>query len=424
MPVARPTSLLAVLIAVVLAVLAVLASPPSLSAPAQAASTTSAAHPYSDPSWFPLRKPARVGCALSGCGTAADHGYWAVDLLGAKGDPVHAAGAGIAHIGGNRGGCVAKAKDHNGGRWLWIDHGGGVVTRYHHLDSIAVKEGQLVTPATRIGGMGSTGDISPCTTNYLHFEVRHGGLKGARVDPGPLQACTAAGRVSLPGALGGRSWNDPAIHPTPRLWTSASTSACIPASWLSTPARPSTTVRRASKAITVNVSALPSDATGWVVRRETYHPSTRAWGSVVHRTVGAGSRSTVFTDVDNTHAYRVSVAVKDTGGWSAWSGRRNAVGAPVAPRSPRYLTWPKKDYVHYGWHRPDNLGSKVASFTVARRCAKSGGAYGAWKSYTQGQKDTYRNVRGLSAYTTCRVKVRATNANGTGPWSKTSTVKR
>jgi murein DD-endopeptidase MepM/ murein hydrolase activator NlpD len=152
------------------------------------AKPTQSAHPFSDPTWFPLRTPATIGCAKSGCGTSSDHGFDAIDLLGNRGDPVYAAGAGVAHIGGNSGGCSGSDAV-EAGRWVWIDHGGGVTSRYRHLDSIAVRDGQLVTPATRIGAMGHSGDVPPCSTNYLHFEVRHGGLDGDRVDFGPLRGC-------------------------------------------------------------------------------------------------------------------------------------------------------------------------------------------------------------------------------------------
>ena len=90
------------------------------------------------------------------------------------------------------------------GTWAWVDHGGGTVTKYTHLDSIAVAEGALVTPATMIGRMGHWGDIAPCTTNYLHFEVREGGIKGTRVDPGTLRACVpSSGAVVMPTVFNG-----------------------------------------------------------------------------------------------------------------------------------------------------------------------------------------------------------------------------
>jgi len=165
---------------VTLALVAVLSAAPgtptALAAPA--AWAPAAAQPFSDPLWYPLREPARVSCTLSNPGTPAYpagcggyHGYWAMDLLGDYGDPVHAAGAGVFHIGA-RGDdtCHSSGTTDAPGTWAWVDHGGGVVTKYNHLAAITAAEGQLVTPATRIGTMGRE-EVQPCAANHLHFEV-------------------------------------------------------------------------------------------------------------------------------------------------------------------------------------------------------------------------------------------------------------
>ena len=112
--------------------------------PAAASSwAASGARPFSDPLWFPLREPARVSCTYSNPGTPAYpagcgdyHGYWAMDLLGDRGDPVHVAGAGVLHIGARDTSCRTSGSE-SSGTWVWVDHGGGVVTKYNHLDSIA-----------------------------------------------------------------------------------------------------------------------------------------------------------------------------------------------------------------------------------------------------------------------------------------------
>src|SRR5438045_335133 len=137
-----------------------------------------------------------------------DEGCWAIDLLGQQGDPVYAAGAGIFHIGAIDTSCKTASSPDSPGTWVWIDHGGGVVSRYHHLDAVTATEGALVTPSTQIGRMGHSGDFAPCTTNYLHFEVRHGGVKGTRVDPGQLAGCLGTSRQSYPQVFGYSSWND------------------------------------------------------------------------------------------------------------------------------------------------------------------------------------------------------------------------
>ena len=58
------------------------------------------------------------------------------------------------------------------GRQVWIDHGGGVVTRYVHLSSVAVTANERVRTGTIIGSVGSSG--YPEGGPHLHFEIRLG----------------------------------------------------------------------------------------------------------------------------------------------------------------------------------------------------------------------------------------------------------
>ena len=399
------------------------ALPPAAAAPALTAPT--AAHPYSDPSWFPLRAPARVGCAKSGCGTPADHGYFAIDLLGNQGDPVHAAGAGIAHVGGNSGACQTS-NETSGGRWIWIDHGGGVVSRYHHLDSILVTEGQRVTPATRIGTMGHSGDVPPCTTNYLHFEVRHGGVNGERVDFGTLRSCAASSPVQLPQVLGASGWNDPALHPAKRFTTPLLDSRCVTEDWSASPSSPRPVVRRSAAAVTVSVTR-PAGTSSWAAELQIWRPSLSAWRPVT--TTFVESSSSVRLEAGETgRRYRVRTAAHAGQAWSAWSGYQEAVGTPAAPPL-RYLQWKKKSsktksYLHFGWSRPDAVGGAVRSYTVVRRCGSSASSLGAWKSSTTPVRTAYKNLRGLKRAKVCEVKVRAVNAAGAGAWSTTRRITR
>jgi murein DD-endopeptidase MepM/ murein hydrolase activator NlpD len=90
------------------------------------------------------------------------------DLRGKYGTPVLAAGDGLVHFTGFQSGY---------GNIVYIDHGGGVITRYAHLQRIHAKKGQLISAGTKLGEVGATGRA---TGPHLHFEVR---LDGRAVDP-------------------------------------------------------------------------------------------------------------------------------------------------------------------------------------------------------------------------------------------------
>lgn len=55
------------------------------------------------------------------------------------------------------------------GNCIDVDHGNGIVTRYAHLDSISVSEGDTVYQGQVIGESGNTGNS---TGPHLHFEIR------------------------------------------------------------------------------------------------------------------------------------------------------------------------------------------------------------------------------------------------------------
>jgi len=94
-----------------------------------------------------------------------------VDLSAPEGTPVLAAERGR----------IAIAADHYfSGNSVFIDHGGGLITMYFHLDRIVVRDGEAVERGQAIGTVGSTGRV---TGPHLHFGVR---WHGARVDPALL----------------------------------------------------------------------------------------------------------------------------------------------------------------------------------------------------------------------------------------------
>lgn len=79
---------------------------------------------------------------------------------------------------------MAKYGDTGYGIRVYVDHGGGYITRYGHCSSLAVSAGEYVTKGQVIAYVGKSGNS---TGYHLHFEVRKDGVA---VDP--MQFFTAA----------------------------------------------------------------------------------------------------------------------------------------------------------------------------------------------------------------------------------------
>ena len=83
-----------------------------------------------------------------------------IDFRAPPGTPVRATASGRVFDAGTNGGY---------GRMVEIDHGFGLTTRYAHLSSILVREGDVVRKGDVVGLVGSTGRS---TGPHLHYEVR------------------------------------------------------------------------------------------------------------------------------------------------------------------------------------------------------------------------------------------------------------
>lgn len=109
-----------------------------------------------------------TGGIVSPFGNRGGRPHLGVDIAASHGSPVVAAEAGTVLSVGYQGGYGLRVD---------ISHGGGVVTRYAHLSSAAVKAGQIVERGQFIGRAGSTGNA---TGPHLHFEVI---VDGVHKDP-------------------------------------------------------------------------------------------------------------------------------------------------------------------------------------------------------------------------------------------------
>jgi murein DD-endopeptidase MepM/ murein hydrolase activator NlpD len=90
------------------------------------------------------------------------------DFRAKPGTPVLAAGDGVVAFAAWQGGY---------GYVVYVDHGGGIVTRYAHLRRIVARKDASVVAGQEVGEVGSTGRA---TGPHLHFEVR---IDGHAVSP-------------------------------------------------------------------------------------------------------------------------------------------------------------------------------------------------------------------------------------------------
>ncbi len=94
-----------------------------------------------------------------------------LDMAGPMGTPIYATADGI----------VGRAQWLGGyGKYVEINHGNDIQTRYGHMSAILVQPGARVVRGQMIGRMGSTGRS---TGSHLHYEVR---IAGRPVNPTPF----------------------------------------------------------------------------------------------------------------------------------------------------------------------------------------------------------------------------------------------
>jgi murein DD-endopeptidase MepM/ murein hydrolase activator NlpD len=121
-----------------------------------------------------------IGNPVPGSDTTSRFGYRKDPLLGTQafhsgidfraetGHRIKAPAAGVVVTAGRSGGY---------GNMVEVRHKGGMITRYGHMNSIYVREGESVDEGTVLGEVGSTGRS---TGPHLHYEVR---VDGNPVDP-------------------------------------------------------------------------------------------------------------------------------------------------------------------------------------------------------------------------------------------------
>jgi len=91
-----------------------------------------------------------------------------LDIVAPTGEPVYAPADGVV---------TAVGRIKRLGKYIILSHGNGIVTKYGHLKSIKIREGQRVKRDAVIGSVGMTGRT---TGSHLHYEIL---INGKNVDP-------------------------------------------------------------------------------------------------------------------------------------------------------------------------------------------------------------------------------------------------
>jgi murein DD-endopeptidase MepM/ murein hydrolase activator NlpD len=118
--------------------------------------------------------PANDVCLSSGFGIRSARRHDGIDLQSIPAGPIYAAAPGR----------ILEARVSTGyGNMVLIDHGGGVYTRYAHLDHFAqgIRAGAEVGFGQEIGMMGRSGNA---TAIHLHFEILTGNYNNPRGSKG------------------------------------------------------------------------------------------------------------------------------------------------------------------------------------------------------------------------------------------------
>lgn len=138
-------------------------------------------HPLAGSRQLPIRDSRRFGAARDGARPAeCGHGHCGVDIGVARGSVVHAATDGVIWF-------VAAQPRGKAGRYVAIDHPGGLRSFYMHLDQVRddLAPGQPVAAGEPIGTLGATGVIR--SGPHLHFALSQDSAgRSWFVDPEPL----------------------------------------------------------------------------------------------------------------------------------------------------------------------------------------------------------------------------------------------
>lgn len=143
------------------------------------------------------------------------------------------------------------------------------------------------------------------------------------------------------------------------------------------------------------------------------------WGGWKSRSHSGTAQSVKITNLTNGTAYQVQVRASNSNGAGPWSDAEKAtpVSVPARPNPP--TVEPGNAKLVVTWTAPSDNGSDITGYDVAHCTGTCASDSSDWDDTRVGATATRHVIGSLSNDTTYRVRVRAVNGIGGGPWSST-----
>ena len=146
------------------------------------------------------------------------------------------------------------------------------------------------------------------------------------------------------------------------------------------------------------------------------------WGSWSSKSFTGTGVSTTITSLTNGTAYQVRVRAGNSKGKGAWStpSKDTPAGKPAKPSTPTVTVGDQQLTV--SWSAPSDKGSAITGYSV-EYCASTDDCTDDdnWYDDSPYEVITSHTISNLTNGTAYKIRVRATNSVGDGPWSSSAT---
>ena len=264
----------------------------------------------------------------------------------------------------------------------------------------SIDKNQVIQDALQVTGGAVAGRrrVAPNAYDRWMLRIRPSGDGDVTVRlPATTGGCSPAGAICTPN---GRPLSMPAT-------------ATIEGPTAEEPDAPSAPALTAGETWLEATWTAPDDNGAAITGYDVHYRETGGnWTDANHTGTGTTKRITGLT-ADTAYEVRVRASNSEgTGDWSASATGRTDVAAeaPDAPSTPTLTAG--ETWLEASWPTPDDNGAAITGYDVHYREAG-----GNWQNANHTGTGTTKRIEGLTPDTVYQVRVRASNAEGTGDWS-------